>query len=518
MAALIVGTFDPTGWSAGDTSTWPQLPDGIPYYEPTMAWRVVVAGAAFGYTLAAGDLLFAYQDNERLWGMGGYGDMVYGGWAENGWIVDVVGFVKWDSTLPPPDLWPQPYSGCPFTRTDLPDGNWAPGWRIVIDCYGPPRVGSRTYGQLNYGDEVYGDDAGVGGNVWQDITRPMFRVTTGDGNSDGSATVVVSELLVELADEDGDWFDIAPPATWFLPQSGHAIRVGFLDPAFRYHGLFSGVIERIEDPHDGDHPRTVSVRAFGRVIDLAVDVAQVQLPAALASERYKTLTTMAGWYWDSGALVFPATGDSMLLADDQPRDLVVRDEIDRTVQSVGWFFDTDPTARMRVREWPHIPEGDPLVVTDCDPAVGLVAHVINFADDQSLLLNHAVSSNTAGAEVTIDDEISISITKGKRGRAQGFPWSGLAWSVESAIATVLRRVTNRFARLTRQVEAFQFDTSVDQRWLEELADIDTGRAVTVVRTGIRPLTLDAVVVGWNFTIEPGQWTGTISTSTLTPSY
>jgi hypothetical protein len=73
------------------------------------------------------------------------------------------------------------------------------------------------------------------------------------------------------------------------------------------------------------------------------------------------------------------------------------------------------------------------------------------------------------------------------------------------------------------VESVEVDTLVDPRWLPVLADLETGRAVQVVRTGPKALTLDAVVVGWRYTLDPGRWAATVFTSTTTttkpdPSY
>lgn len=517
MATDVVGAWNPAAWVEGNYATYPQLPVGVAHYAAGMAWTISAPGHAFDTDFEVGDLAFVTQGPGRLYGDGLYGDMVYGGFVDDVWTVEVVTFVRWDSTPTPPNLWPQPYAGCPFTRDDLPGGDWAHGWRIVVDCYGPPPAGSRTYGQGNYGDGVYGDDLGIGVTAWQDITRPHFRITTGDGNADGAPTVVVSEMVVELVDEDGTYYDLAEPETWYQPQAGQALRVGFLDPSFGYWPVFSGQIERIDDLHDGDHPRTVSVRAFGRVIDLAVDVAQVQLPVQLASARLTQLATLAGWYWDAAAVTIPS-GDTYLLGDSAPRDIVVRDEIDRTVQSCGWFFDTDRSGRMRVRTWPHEPTGTPLVITDCDPAVGLVSHAIAYVNDQRLLLNHAVTTNTLGQSVTVTDEISVSVNNGKRGRSFGFPKMGLAWAFPDVTRRIMQRVVDRFSRITRRVESLAFDTDVDPRWLATFAELNTGQAVTVQRAGIRPLELDAVVVGWSVEIEPGHLTGTLSTSTTTPSY
>ena len=200
--------------------------------------------------------------------------------------------------------------------------------------------------------------------------------------------------------------------------------------------------------------------------------------------------------------MFPSSGDSALIADTQPRDITIRDEIDRTIQSVGWMFDTDRKGRMRVRTWPHQPEGVPLVVVDCfadvpghplDPT-SLVAHSIVYSNDESQLLNHVVTSNGAQPASTVTVEETPSISRfGKRGRALDYPKGGLAWASTTDAAVWARRVLNRFAYITRHIESFEVDTLLDPDWLSTLADAGHGssgdgrtpRARPVVHDGRR---------------------------------
>ncbi|HKV67680.1 MAG TPA: hypothetical protein VJN72_06290 [Gaiellales bacterium] len=517
---VLVGTYDASTWVEGNYATYPQLPPGVTYYQPTMHWEVVGAGTIQGQHVVVGDLLFATQGDGRTYGANLYGDQVYGTNTHGDWTVDQVFFLKWPSTLPGPIRPPYPNAGCPFTRTDLPDGDWAPGWRIVIDAFYNDLTGSRTYGDDTYGAEVYGDADNSGQPDWVDITRPSFSVHCGDGTREGLQSVVVTETVVELYDETGVWLDFAEPWIWYQPGPGVSIRVGFIDPTYEYHPVITGQIERIEDVHDGDHPRVVTIRAFGQIMDLTVDVVGVQRPAELASARFNALVDLAGWRWGEGDLVFP--GDTMLIADAVASAIVVRDELDRTAQSAGWFFDQDRYGGMRLRNWPHEPAGEPLHVVDCadgDDADVLVSPAITFANDQSQLLNYVIATNNADPVVEVRGEDDLSIARyGKRGRALGYPKGGLAFADQTFTAGWVSRIVNRFARITRHIEAVVADTLVDHGWLAVLADLDTGRAITVERRGLHPLTLDGVVVGFEHEITPGQWVSTLHTSTTTPTY
>lgn len=528
--AFLVGTYDASTFIENDYATYPQLPPGVTLYQPGMFWLVEVEGYVYSQHVLPGDLLFVLP-NPRPYGTFTFGDKRYGGSDRNGeWTVDEIWFLAWDAHLAPPDQVPYPNSGCPFTSDEQPLGNWAPGWRIVVDAHFNDDTLQRRYGTSFYGNDVFGTvESPLGGARWVDITEPSFSIETGDGMQNGGPRVTVSEVDIQFLDPVGTWFDIATPATWFQPQPGTPIRVGLIDPAYRYHPIITAEIERIEDVHDGEHPRIVAVRGFGRIMDLVVDVPQVPFPAEQASARFNRLVDLAGWYWDDGTVTFP-TGDAPLLAEAEPRDTTIREELDVTCQSVGWFLDSDKRGRMRVREWPHLASGEPIPVTDCfhpeiNPNVPQavldkrVSHSIVFANDESQLLNYVVSTNKAEVPASIVEVEDVSVARfGKRGRAYSFPLTGAPWADPVATQVWAERVKNRFAFITRQVESFEVDTLLDEGWLKVLADLETGRGVRVERTGLRPLRMDGIVVGWRHTLTPGRWQSSVYLSTLTPSY
>lgn len=518
----LVGPYDASTFVEGDYDTYPPLPPGVDLYQPAMHWNITGAGTIQGQAVVVGDLIFATQGSGRLYGQNTYGDQIYGGLSDGDWTVQQVFFLRWDSTKPPPDTDPYPNAGCAFTRPDLAGGDWAPGWRIVIDAWFNDLVGSRTYGQDAYGDEVYGDADSSGQPAWVDITQPGYRIETGDGTREGIQRVPVSEVVISFYDEDGVWFDFADPWWWYQPQPGTPIRVGLIDPEFRYHPVIVGEIERVEDVHDGDHPRVVMVRAFGQLMDLVVDVIGLQSPAERTSTRYNRLVGLVGWQWGSGDMTFPDDADADLHADNAPRDIVVRDELDRTVQSAGWFLDQDRRGYMRVRRWPHEPDGPVLQVADCDehddPADVVVAPSMTLANDESQLLNWVIATNAAEPMLEVRGESSESISRfGKRGRALDYPKTGLAFADPTQAATWVWRIVDRFSFITRHVEELTADTDVDQGWLPVLAELDTGQAVQVLRRHPHPLVLDAVVTGWRHVLEPGRWVSSLFVSTSTRS-
>ena len=348
-------------------------------------------------------------------------------------------------------------------------GEWAPGRRIVVDVRIDADAG-RTYGELSYGDEIYG---GVMSRPrWRDITEPTFHVEIGDGMAEGGPRVSVSELVIAFVDPVGRWFDIATPRTWRQPQPGTAVGGGGDGPAVpaTAPAPIAGEIERIEDVHDGEGVREVSVRGFGRIMDLVVDLPQVKRPAEAATTRFNWYKNAAGWRWDDDPISFPAWGDTWLIADKDPADVQAREKMDHTAQSVGWYMDSTREGRIRVREWPMLPEGEAIEVVDCYGYPGtLVSHSMVFANDESQLLNYVVITNIEvpteppGPVKTVVLEDPFSVARfGRRGRAFGFPMTGLAWA-DGAYPNVWgRRALDRYAYITRQCESFEIDTAVDQ--------------------------------------------------------
>jgi hypothetical protein len=512
---IVVDEYDPAGYISGDTTTYPPLPPGVFLYQPGMSWLSIGTGVVEGANVVPGDYLFAVP-LDRPYGDLTFGELIYGSTGPDDWIPALTSFIVWEATLPPELQPPFPYSGCPFTRDDLPGGDWAPGWRIVIDSFFLDLTGTRTYGLGGYGDDVYGDENG-GVERWADITRPHYSVSISAGNRDGSDQVDVDTIELELHDDTGEWVDFAEPGYYYTPFVGDPIRVGLVDPTFKYHPMAVGQLELISDEHDR-LPRMVTMQAFGNAMDLVVDIVGWTRPAETASARIRELLNH-GWRYGDVDVVYPAI-DPPLNADEL-QDITVRNEIDRTCTSAGWQFDTDRWGLGRIREWPVAPEGPALEVVDCnetdDPAV-VVSNLIEFIADQSQLLNRAMYTNDEETRVTVQAVSDSSVARyGPRGRALGFPKSGLSFADSAHMASVATRAVQRHSLIVRRVDRIEADTAVDHGWLAHLVDLDSGRAVHVTRHHIAPFELDALVVGFDHEITPGNIRTAIATTTLTPT-
>jgi hypothetical protein len=505
------GPYNPATYNPANPATWPQVKPPAVLYQPGMWWTATGPGSIDGQPVATGDYLFAVY-RPRLFGDWLVGDGGFGATPAGNWTTHDVRFQAWNASLPPEQQPPFPIAGCAF-------GDNFPGWRIVIDAmfYDVP---SRTYGQLNYGDNVYGDTGEITTRRWVDITRPAFQVNVTVGTEDGGPAVSVSELNIEMHDDTGRWFDIAEPAYYNLPFVGDPVRVGFLDPALAYHPIAVATIETIRDEHD-TLPRYVSLQAFGNDMDLVNDHLYWQRPAEKASARFAALMVAGGWRFSPLDMTYPRS-DIDLHADLKPIDIVTRTEIDRTAMSAGWFFDTDRWGAPRLREWPHQPTGTPLQIVDCveddTPPDALIAHRISLGADQSQILNVTVVSNQNDPQSVVRAEDEVSISRfGRKSKAMGFPMSGLAFAHDYDAAALVVRYANRWAYIVRHVTDIGVDTDVDTAWIAELVDLDTGRAVTVTRTHVHPLVLDAVVVGFEHQITPYRFESTINVATLTPT-
>lgn len=505
------GDYDPATFVEGDFSTYPVPLDGSTRYWPGFAWTSTGVGDMFGQPVAVGDLLFALP-TQRGFGDFDYGDVVYGGTDPNvgPWPVESVWFQRWDSSIEPPLQPPYPFAGCPFDEA-------FPDWRIVIDALYLDLTGSRVYGLDDYGDDLYGDE----GNAvmrWNDITPASFSVTASVGTTEGGDEVPVTQVQIEFHDDGGDWFDFSAPARYYLPGVGTPVRVGFIDPDRVYHRLIDAQIERVEDVHDTPD-RDVTITAYGHDIDASTAQLAWQRPAENASARITALLTAAPWSFGDGAPTYPSD-DMPLIADAAADDVVIREALDTTCRSAGWFFDLDRNGQPRVRRWPHEPTNTPIIVSDCEdnPPGSLVSHAITYVADQSQILNEAEMANDATPRVTVlaSDPFSIS-TNHRRNRSLGFPKTGLAFANQAMAQGIVQRAVNRFAFIVNHVEGIECDTEIDPAWLAALVDIDTGLALTVVRTHVSPFVLACIVVGYELRITRGRIEATLHTTTTTPT-
>jgi hypothetical protein len=473
-----------------------------------MAWTMTAAGTVQGQTLAIGDLLFVVH-RDRLFGDLTFGAGMFGSTPGQDWTSADVRFVAWYSSNPPEDQPPLPYSGCKFGES---------GWWFIIDCWFSDAELSRRFGEGTFGSDVFG-----GGEPaptrWVDITAGYTDVTIRRGNQDGAPEVDVPEISFTWYDPTFTRFDVTTPAGWHLPFVGRPIRVSFYDDRWVWHPRIVGEIEKIVDPSiwtSSGEPRFVTVDAFGPAIDLTRTLPQWQRPAENASTRFAALLAAAGWRYGDATVVYPP--DQALTADLRPRDVAARAEIDRTVISAGWTFDTDRRGMPRLRVWP-LELGAPVAaVVDCPDGAGVVATLITFTADESQMLNIVTVGNQAEPPViaqTVDD-ISVA-TYGGNDNALGFPQLGLAFASALEAQRITDRVAVRYSRIVTHVEPIDADTAVDAAWLAVLADLDTGEHLTVTRTHPNRFTLDAIVVGLDETITPDRLEATVYTTTTTPT-
>jgi hypothetical protein len=351
----LVGNYDPAGYVAGNVATYPPLPPGATLYQPSMWWNSTGTGTMDGAAVVPGDRIYVLARG-RAYGELLYGDEIYGGPGADDWSPGFVTWYIWSSAgLPPNWVNPYPFTGCPL-------GDYAPGWNIVIDSYYNDATGSRTYGELLYGEGVYGDVSGSTA-AWHELTRETFAVNITVGTSDGSDVVPVTEMILDLWDDDATVVDISP-INYRTARLGSLVRVGVFDPVWKYHPLATGTIRAIEDTHD-TLPRYVTITAYGIDTKLSTSAPNWQRPAEMLSTRTKAILA-AALYPVADVEVYPR--DTLLTADTKPQTVNMRAEMDRTAASGGMMFDTTPRADLRLRDWPLAPTGDLLHVVDCvDP-------------------------------------------------------------------------------------------------------------------------------------------------------
>lgn len=116
------------------------------------------------------------------------------------------------------------------------------------------------------------------------------------------------------------------------------------------------------------------------------------------------------------------------------------------------------------------------------------------------------------------EEIYSIAKYGRASQALGFPKTDLAFQTQADAQPITDRTVARFSNITRHIESVTADTNIDQEWLGPLADLDTGQKVSVVREGIRPLTLDNVLVGIDYRLTPGRLEAVLHLSTITPTF
>lgn len=503
------GEYDPTGFNQLDVGTWPPVPVDESGYLPGDWWYITAPGSINGDPVDVGDRVYSIGRG-RLFGELEYGDDVFGGPVDPPpWSPDVlrVGWLAVAFTQPPWDRPVPPYAGCPLIGE----------WRIVVEVLAAVDDGVRTYGSGTYGSDVYGDIYGRGLG-WLDITSNAYGIVA-RRSGDGGPIVDVDEIALDLVDFDASLIPMSVPRVENEPGVGTMLRVSLLDPQSEPHSLFVGRIESMVDVHDTER-RTLAIDAYGLATDFVVSAPSWERPQETTSTRLAALFQLVEWEWGTPSIEPDWYDHLQRPAIEQ--SIVARDEIDQVAISGGLTFDTDRRGVPRFVRWPLEPDQtmEPIVVVDAKRLDGIASPSLDFVADTAQLLNVAeVSSVDEGvipATVVVRrDEASIALVR-MRSQTFGFPLTDL-YSYGQRCEQTADAALERFSRTTTRIDTFEIDTTVDKRWLPIAATIDRGQRLEVSRTQPRPLTLDALVVGYELRFVRGRVTGTVYCSTLTPT-
>lgn len=495
-----VADFDPTGFVQADPSTWP-TPAG---YSPGQWWFLTAPGTVNGVDVDVGDRMYPIGTG-RLFGENDYGDGVYGGPVPAApWPADAAR-VRWSarawSSAPAWNRPPGPYDGAPFGNT---------GWRIAVEAL-LPVPGARLFGDLDYGDGVYGDTVAVATD-WVDVACNVSGAVIRRGGNDGSPLVDVDELNLDVLDVDVDVIAVVT-----RPRRGDVftpLRVSLIDPMGDPHPLFTGRIEQIRDAVDRP-PRTVTIDAFGMTADLVRD-GDAARPEETADRRVDALIARTGYAWGS----IPAPPGNLLRryeTGDGPVDL--RDAIDTAALSARWQTHSRATGVVEFIDWPTVANGDPITVTDRKGTQAFAATSVDLVADTTELLNEVTARSAAvqgASEIVATSTDRASVARyGRRASAIGFPVSGLS-TLRDDLDTFVDVVRDRYGSIVSRVASIRVDTRTDTRWLDVLADLDVGQAFTVAPTSTGA-SINALCAGVELSIMPGRIAATIHMTTVTPT-
>ncbi len=171
---------------------------------------------------------------------------------------------------------------------------------------------------------------------------------------------------------------------------------------------------------------------------------------------------------------------------------------------------------LRFREWPiTVDTVNPVQVVDCKGRAELAATIVDYRADDIDMVNVAVVATVENGTATATDLPSVT-EYGRRTRAYGFPLREVRSSLAAAQATA-DAVVARHSRVTHRVESVTASTRTDARWAPVLAALDIGKQVIVTRVGLPsyPSTITGYVVGFQYTLTPREWSGTLYLSTTT---
>lgn len=407
---------------------------------------------------------------------------------------------------------------CPLANT---------GWTITVEAY--YNTGGRLYGDLNYGDEFYGDLAGAGAPQWNDITEHNVDIEIVRGDQEGAIEPPISELRMECLDPDHDLWDFATPATYFDPDTGAPIRVRVTDPLGASYTLTTQLLDRILDVHRAG-VRVIQIEAFDLLSQYAQPLYGWAAPAQNLTTRITEIATAVEPAIYYGPTTYDTPGVALVadpVATDPEDDEQNGIDLMRiAAASAGQDLDTTAEGELRFRTWPlpWLYAPDTVTVVDCDdtglndPEI-VVATEMAFVQDLASMVNTAIVEHrdTPGLDARAEAIDSRAIYSPRK-EALGWPIDGAVHADQTVAQALADRTRDRYGGVVNRPLYVVADVRRDPRWLPILAQLDTGTNLLVRRTGVRLVEHRCIVVGFEHVLNPREgWQCRIYLTTIEPT-
>jgi len=348
---------------------------------------------------------------------------------------------------------------------------------------------ARQYGDLKYGDDLYGAGAGQGPPEWQPVTCASISLDLVRGTMDGARIVPVEQMQIELYDPDLDVFEYCHQGSPIISSLEVA---DLIRCTIGGQTIATGRIESVTEIQEPGKPRRLLLEAFGIASDYGFQMTRPARPAESSVARANALIGEQPYLADVVSSLpvkqcFPVP----------ERELNLLQELDMLAATTAGLFRTDRNGTPRFDAYPPAYSNGITVADDCNSG-GLTPVLIEWAADQLQLLNSVRVDIDTGDAIMIqtpqDDALSINLY-GVHDAARGFG----ATVYNSSLSDPLRwaaAVLNHTSRAVHRPARIEFDTMTSTAWADYLLALDTDAGVLVKRT-----TGTSVPTEWRCTVS-----------------
>ena len=397
------------------------------------------------------------------------------------------------------------------------------GYSFVLEAFYNPD-GIRRFGTELFGDDVFGDGTtGASDPRWVDVTPYAHSVVIERGSDIPTTNIPTDTITWTWRDFPADWVEWAPPASFASPAVGTPVRAGIQqtgDPA-TYGPIGTFRIFQLRDIHD-TRDREIEVTGYGTKADLVTPLLFPDRPNETAQARIAAVLAEIGWAW---GVTYPADLADFGLSADPGQPWLARTGdralawamVSEAAWSAGYAVAIDNAGGIIFSRLQLDPAVVPQVrVGDCaDVRVDAVTTSIDFTTDAEAVLNVVQLVNVQDPNNSAEaiDATSVDIW-GRRAQGYGFPLTVVNDDQADAQA-IADAYLAQTADLVNRVERVGFNTAVDPRWFQLMADGYIGEPVEVLRFHPRPLTAHAAVIGATYIISPEMIEGSVALSSST---